>query len=502
MRLRGALATLLLALALASAQAADAERGRAIYEGRVALGAAGTSPLSTACAACHRPSGMGNFEGGLAVPPIAGAMLFQPLDRDTARFFPASARWRVRPAYDEASLGRLLRNGESPDGVTLPPAMPRYRIDDADLADLSAYLRAMSQGTPPGLSADTVRVATVTTPDADPQRRDAMLATLRHFVAQKNGQSRHEQQRSVQSARTREMVMYRKFRVWELEHWALQGEPSTWAAQLDEWQSRRPAYALVAGLGGAQWAPVDAFCARHRLPCLLPLAEAGGGRAPGFYSLHFHAGIDADAALAASRLKSQGVRRASLWSTPGPLAERVRGVFAGEGVALVDGDAQAIVSLLPPAAHAARLREGGHGERTVVWLPGTHALGRAELDAALPITARGWIVTPMRTGEPLDRQLQRTRLWLRGQGLEGLPIDVAASALQAATVLGEGLVHLDFGFTPEYLLELLEHGLENVIPWSPFPRLAIGPDQRIASKGSWVGEVRQGRVDWQWQTLP
>jgi hypothetical protein len=63
-------------------------------------------------------------------------------------------------------------------------------------------------------------------------------------------------------------------------------------------------------------------------------------------------------------------------------------------------------------------------------------------------------------------------------------------------------VHLDFGFTPEYLLELLEHGLENVIPWSPYPRLAIGPDQRIASKGSWIGEVREGRVEWQWATQP
>lgn len=506
-RLRDALAALwalVLAMPVPPAQAADTERGRALYEGRVAMSTVGASPMPAACAACHRPSGMGNFEGGLAVPPIAGPMLFEPLDRDTARFFPASARWRVRPAYDEASLGRLLRSGESPDGVTLQPAMPRYRIDDADLADLSAYLRTMSQGTPPGLDADTVRVATVTTPDADPRRRDAMLATLQHFIAQKNGQSRHEVKRSVQSSRTREMVMYRKFRIWQLEHWALQGEPSTWAAQLDARQSRQPVYALVAGMGGAQWAPIDAFCARHRLPCLLPLAEAGGGRAPGFYSLHFHAGIDADAAMAASRLKAQGLRRALLWGTPGPLADRVRGVFAGQGVALDDGDSEApaIVSLLPPAAHAARLREGGHGFRVVAWLPGTHALGRAELDASLPQTQRGWIVTPMRTGEPLDRQLQRTRLWLRGQGLESIPVDVAASTLQAATVLGEGLVHLDFGFTPEYLLELLEHGLENVIPWSPFPRLAIGPDQRIASKGSWVGEVREGRVAWQWQALP
>ena len=41
---------------------------------------------------------------------------------------------------------------------------------------------------------------------------------------------------------------------------------------------------------------------------------------------------------------------------------------------------------------------------------------------------------------------------------------------------------------------LLEHGLENVVPWSPYPRLAIGPGQRIASKGSWIGAVEGGRV--------
>jgi hypothetical protein len=115
--------------------------------------------------------------------------------------------------------------------------------------------------------------------------------------------------------------------------------------------------------------------------------------------------------------------------------------------------------------------------------------------------AQGWIVSPLRQGADLERVLARTRAWQRAQGLEALPTEVSAAALQAATVLGEGLAHLDFGFTPEYLLELLEHGLENVVPWSPFPRMAIGPDQRIAVKGSQLGEVRNGVVTWQWQGL-
>jgi hypothetical protein len=144
--------------------------------------------------------------------------------------------------------------------------MPRYAIDDAQRDDLAAYLHGLSARAPPGLDGERVRVATITTPDVEPQRRDAMLATLKRFVAQKNGQSRHEANRSMQSQRTREMVMYRKYRVWDLEHWPLSGPPAGWGAQLDAYQAARPVYAVVAGAGAAEWAPVDAFCARQRVP--------------------------------------------------------------------------------------------------------------------------------------------------------------------------------------------------------------------------------------------
>lgn len=502
--MRSLLATALLATALAPlaphgawAAEGDAARGRALYEGPLPLANDNEAAHAAGCVACHRPSGMGNFEGGIAVPPIAGPTLFQPLDRDTGRFFKPASTWRVRPAYDDAALGRLLRSGVTPDGVTLPATMPRYALADRDLADLAAYLRTLSAEPPPGLDAQTVRIATISTPDADPQRRDAMLATLQRFIAQKNGQSRGEATRAVQAQRTREMLMYRKFRIWELEHWALQGEPSTWSAQLDARQSRRPVYAVVAGVGAAHWAPVDEFCARRRVPCLLPMVDVGA-EAPNFYSLHYHAGIDADARLAAQLLAARGLRRVALWEPDSPLAARVREGLVREGLVVVDRDAQAVVSLLAPGAHAARLQAEA---RPVLWLAGSHALGAREL-AALPAAARGWIVTPMRTGDALDRHLLRTRLWQHGQSLDTLPTDVVAATLQAATVLGEGLAHVDFGFTPEYLIELLEHGLENVLPWSAYPRLSIGPDQRIASKGSWVGELRGGRLEWAWAASP
>ena len=96
----------------------------------------------------------------------------------------------ARP-YDEQALARLLRTGITPDGITLPATMPRYAIDDAQRDDLAAYLRGLSARAPPGLDGERVRVATITTPDVEPQRRDAMLATtLKRFVWHRRTASR------------------------------------------------------------------------------------------------------------------------------------------------------------------------------------------------------------------------------------------------------------------------------------------------------------------------
>jgi hypothetical protein len=208
---------------------------------------------------------LGNFEGGIAVPPITGPTLFRPLDRDTGRYFGASAGWRVRPAYDEQALARLLRIGDHAgrDHAAGDHAALCHRRRPARRP--GGLPRAACQGAAPASTASGAR-GDDHHADVEPQRRDAMLATLKRFVAQKNGQSRHEANRSMQSQRTREMVMYRKYRVWDLEHWPLSGPPAGWGAQLDAYQAARPVYAVVAGAGAAEWAPVDAFCARQRVP--------------------------------------------------------------------------------------------------------------------------------------------------------------------------------------------------------------------------------------------
>ena len=488
--------TLLLCLPAAPASSTgDAERGRAIYEGRTA-----EVNGATACVRCHRPSGLGSFEGGIAATPIAGRQLFRPYDRDTAGFFTGQRSDRIRPAYDDVSLREVLRSGVAPDGHRLHPAMPRVALDQAAAADLAQYLRSLSERPAIGVDGEVIHLATVSTPETDPARRNAMLATLREFASLRNAQPRHEHERALSAARNHEMAKDRKFRRWQLHHWALTGEPGSWPAQMAAFYAAQPVFAMLGGLGGAHWQAVDDFCRVERVPCILPLVDALPAGERGFYSLYFHGGLGVDAVVAADHLRGLGVRSVQLWSDArsAPLAAAVRAALARAGIE-VHTDAPAVVSMLPVPEHLARARVDSLTP-TTVWLPGNRLVARTDLDDLVRHAPHTVVVSPLRAMADAS-VLRRTEGWLSQRGLSVSHAEVAAAALQAATVLGDALTHIDFDFTREYVLELLEHGLENMVPYGPYPRLAIAADQREASKGSYLGRIEQGRLSWSWRPV-
>jgi len=118
------------------------EAGRRIYEqGLLPDGTPliGTRPdgfvlrgAEAACGTCHRRSGYGSREGQVFVPPAAGPLLFAPAPlHDATHVAPQGAaaatagspiprdRAEARPAYDERSLARALREGLDPSGLAL-----------------------------------------------------------------------------------------------------------------------------------------------------------------------------------------------------------------------------------------------------------------------------------------------------------------------------------------------------------------------------------------------
>jgi cytochrome oxidase Cu insertion factor (SCO1/SenC/PrrC family)/mono/diheme cytochrome c family protein len=140
----------------------DAEkRGRHLYRQGESLSARPVTALvggnaeiaasALACGSCHGVEGRGVPEGSVEPADIRAASL--------ANYLVTPAR--RRPRYDDALLARALREGHDSGDQPLSPVMPRYRLDDRDLADLIAYLRRLGNEPQPGLADDQLTVATV-----------------------------------------------------------------------------------------------------------------------------------------------------------------------------------------------------------------------------------------------------------------------------------------------------------------------------------------------------
>lgn len=106
------------------------------------------------CSSCHGMDGHGKPEGGVVPADITWGVLSHPKQDDAALS-------RKRPAYDDASLRRVLREGVDAGGNELEITMPRYRLTDQDLDSLIAWLHQLGVRNDPGVSNDRIRVASL-----------------------------------------------------------------------------------------------------------------------------------------------------------------------------------------------------------------------------------------------------------------------------------------------------------------------------------------------------
>ncbi|MDP9096730.1 MAG: ABC transporter substrate-binding protein [Pseudomonadota bacterium] len=100
------------------------------------------------CVNCHKADGLGVLEGGLKPRNITWPALTRP-------------RLAGGRGYDEHTLARAITEGLDAEGAPLGPGMPRYRLGSADLDAVIAYLREFDGGAQPGLSGESIRVATL-----------------------------------------------------------------------------------------------------------------------------------------------------------------------------------------------------------------------------------------------------------------------------------------------------------------------------------------------------
>ena len=238
------------------------------------------------CVNCHQRSGLGSVEGSVITWPINGKELYIPRRRTGAwnatkqeQGPGASERWSLpsqyqaadaRPAYNDATLARLLREGIDPAERVLERGMPRYQINDSDMAVLTHYLKNLSIENDVGVDKNKIRFATVVTEGVSAVDKEAMLAILKTHIDTHNTQTRPHQRRA-QAGPFYKTEKYGAYRQFELDVWELSGPRDTWQSQLEAFYQAGPVFAMLGGIASGSWAPIHDFCEEHEMPCIFPM---------------------------------------------------------------------------------------------------------------------------------------------------------------------------------------------------------------------------------------
>lgn len=496
---------------------ADNAPVRAISENDVPL-----SGAQAACVTCHRPSGLGSAEGGYYVPPINGPLLFAPRKLDRRRLFqdfvyqvqPAQFKNRLyqprmRPAYTTRTLGVALRTGVDPAGHSLAPIMPRYQLTDADVEALGTYLNSLSAHIAPGVDDRVIHFATVFSNDVPPAQRAAMLQTMRAYVRWHNLHLHDDRSRGRFSPYIRSPFVPIDRR-WVLSVWKLQGDDSTWRAQIERQYEEQPVFAIVGGKVNGSWSGPARFCDANKLPCLFPDTELPGRAGKFGYTTYFSAGLKLEALVAAHFLAN--LSRAHPHSTIEQLAaddgfgQVPARVFTHELAALLPSWKQTIRVFNSQAQLAAALDSGNHdsGRVLVVW-PGVDVDATVRTLAATDPRAK-LILLPSRAIEAMRRALPgkisehvrfvdpytlkmgsyaksfETRAWLNARHLKTDNIRIRFKAYYTMNLLDAALSDIRNDFYRDYLMERVEdESLKDLNP-GMYPWLALAPGERYAAK--------------------
>ncbi len=519
---------------MANAQG-DAELGRRLYwEGIGANGlpikgrTQGDVEISGAqfsCVNCHRPSGYGTSEGGNYVPPITGPVLFEKRTANRNRMFKELYQevqppgfWarvrqpRIRPAYNEPLLARALRKGDDAAGRPLDPIMPRYDLTDTDVANLTAFLKGLSDRIDPGVDAKDIHLATIIGPDADPAEIKAMMDTLNLFFTWMNKDTEGDTRNPTFSPGYRSEFIP-AYRYWKLHVWQLEGAPSTWRDQLETYYKEQPVYATVSGLVNGPWDEIGKFCNDKHLPCVLPnteLPNPGDNRYG--YSIFFNRGLALEAEALVMYLGGADTPPARIVQLHGTGLRGTRPAKALSAAAeyQLEGTEIETVSYQGSEGLSAALAKYGDAETLVIWPDDPVAamdvlakanpkaaqiyLPSASKDAAvaaLPadMIARTRIIWPYDKPDHYHPRKYRIRAWMHSRRLDVTHPRLQLQTYYALTMLQYGLLHSITDFQRDYLMEIIEHEAENELNPGTHPELGLGPGQRFASKGAYIAEL-------------
>jgi hypothetical protein len=265
------------------------------------------------------------------------------------------------------------------------------------------------------------------------------------------------------------------------------------------------------------WQPVHDFCENNSLPCLFPDTDLPVVGKEDFYTVYFAEGMVLEADAIAQRVFEHGPPASpvvQIYRAGDPrsraAAVALRHQAEARGAQLTDVPVAAGSKLT--AERWASIADANRGATAVLWLNASDCTGLWQTTAAdrlgpiyLSSTLRGtdpgnirptfwarvYLVHPYELPTKLPRLLARSTGWLKAKGIYAP--DAAreqANAFFALKMAGGALQGMRGFFVRDYLLERIEHMVDNATYTSVYPRMSLAPGQRFVSRGVFLAQFQ------------
>jgi hypothetical protein len=261
-------------------------------------------------------------------------------------------------------------------------------------------LKTLSADSSPGVTGDTIHLATVISSGVTTERRKAFLDTLLAVVNQNNINvvSGLRQQMPIAERR---LHVRRKLAV---EVWELNGPTSSWGEELDRRQREHPVFAVLSGLVQDDWQPVHDFCEKNRVACWFPSVDlAPAGAKHGKYSLYFSEGVTTEAEVIARQIGATSGRVVQFVAADSVARGAAATLRRSLALPAKGADAHRIVDV-DMAGGAERVRraisELEARDTLVLWLRAADLAGLGAM--TLPIDARIFVSATLAGGEQVE----------------------------------------------------------------------------------------------------
>ena len=469
--------------------------------------------IKASCANCHRRSGFGSSEGGLLIPSITGNSLFNSREFKYKELKKRSNRPITRKSYDKTSLKRAIQFGIDSNGRKLKSLMPRYNINENDMDNLISYLSILGVKPAPGVNDETIHFATIITPDVTEKRKNAMLSVLYTYINAKNAGTRAETRRATHSPWHKKWS-YSAYRKWKLDVWELHGKSETWSKQLNTLYKKQPVFAIVSGLSSNTWQPIHEFCNTREIPCLFPttmLPEISKKKSNN-YLLYFSEGITLEAKVIAkhiSKMKNKKHCNNIIQIIDNSEKNKIAAKALINQLVSYEINIQTSTilknsfqlkkyknnDLLKPESTTCLIHWADNAilknntlnnlqniKQTYITHYAKKLSEANHLQSAHPI----YYSTPFSLEKNRKLHLRRVMAWVKTNKISPIVEDVTANTYFAVTVMSMGIKQIRNHFSGDYLIERLEHMVDNTVFHSIYKHFSLGPRQRFASKGAYI----------------